>query len=234
MLVNKKTFFIVFCILSVAKTARERKLSFNDEQIKALKDELKKSGSGSRELDPAESLIQGKAGPGEIIDLAKHHIIPEPEIRAGLKKLANVSNLKQKMEQYFNDEKNIESKRLYLEQVGSNTEADWVMKSILRVMSWNPNNLRVGPKGGNRHRDPESGFDVELASKDQKQFYDNPNKNILEKLTYMASSKNPTWKKVASGKWEVDKSDGTRYSTTQLLKNGSTRYLYIKTGVVGN
>lgn len=243
-----KIIFVVFCLLVVEQTARA--VTFQPSEITALRNYLRRSdGNSRRETDPAKGLIQGKFGPGpkDTIDLAKHHIIPEHEIRAGLRhlngKVKNDGVLKAKLEKYFNDPKNVDSLALYNQELGDLTGADDVMNAITRVVSWNPNNLRAGPSGAQRHKDPEEGFDEALATADQKRFYEDSSIDILDKLTLMHSSSNPTWQKVKSGKvderkWKVLEKHGAPYTTSQLLiphptpEPGSERYFYINTGEV--
>lgn len=235
MLITKETVFLFFCILSVGKAAVVRSLSFTDVQITELKNYLRDSGDGTREVDPSGTtgkLIQGKyRSDPEPINLSKHHIIPETDIRAGLRKMAidNPEKLKSKLEQYFNDRNNIESKKLYLDLVRTNTDLNLIIDAIIRSISWNPNNLRVGPEGKTRKNDPESDFDNEIATDAEKRVYNDKSKTILQKLTSLKTSKNPTWVK-NNGQWAVKDVQGSSLKTTQLLQTGSLRFFKIEEG----
>lgn len=230
MLFNKEIIIVVLYLLSFGETARQGLWSFTEEEVTALRDHFLLPGTGRREEDPTGPLIQGRVGPTQTIQLAKHHVMPEHKIREGLKALANDPkvNLKTRLERYINDQKNIDSKTILVELVGGRTDSDWVKDCVTRVISWNPNNLRAGPLGDVRKNDPGSNFDDEVATNSEKTV-SLGNTDILNKLTNIGSLKNPTWE-IINGKWIVKDKQGTLYSTARLIN--SAGFLNIKTGII--
>lgn len=153
--------------------------------------------------------------------LAKHHIIPEGTIRSELKKLANDIRLKEKLEKYVNHENNRICRQTYLQYVPEKNRDDpnEVSKYYRSIVTWNPNNLRAGPLGGERARDPGSNVDTEIANTTEQEVASGI-ENILDKLTKLRTSSNPTWEKTRREPkpWTVKNKSGATYSVTELVK----------------
>lgn len=198
---------------------RAGKVTFSDADVTAIKDSL--SFEGDREGDLFGGLLNGVTNSGGIVALAKHHIIPEGTIRSELKKLANDIRLKEKLEKYVNHENNRICRQTYLEYVPTRNRDDpnEVSKYYRPIVTWNPNNLRAGPLGVERARDPGSDVDTEIATKWEHEMASS-NKNILDKLTELRTPTNPTWEKTRRGPkpWTVKNKTGAPYSVTQLVK----------------
>lgn len=195
---------------------------------------------GKREADPFRSLLDGIDNSGRYVQLAKHHIIPEKDIRSELKKLANglVDKVfKNKLESYVNNANNIESRDMLIDAVALANRNDpiQVCDSVLSIISWNPNNLRAGPLGNARIRDPDSSIDLEISSTAE-QVIAKSEDSILNKLTSLRSSTNPTWWRIMPEPkpWKVSVVIGIPYRVTQLLKKDADdkRSFNIEEGVI--
>lgn len=214
---------------------REGKVTFSDVDVTAIKDTLR--SEGNRENDLFGGLTNGVTKSGDKVALAKHHIIPEGTIRSELKTLADDVRLKEKLEKYVNHENNRICRQTYLEfvPIQNRDDINEVSKYFRPIVSWNPNNLRAGPLGNERARDPGSDVDTEIATK-WEQDMANGSKNILDKLTELSTPTNPTWEKTRRGPnaWTVKNKTGASYSVIQLVKrnNDDDREFNIEDGTI--
>lgn len=201
---------------------REGKVTFSDEDLTAIIETL--MFEGNRENDLFGGLINGVTNSGGEVILAKHHIIPEGTIRSELKKIATDFRLKEKLEKYVNHENNRICRETYLAYVPIQNRDDTneVSKYFRPIVSWNPNNLRAGPLGNERARDPGSDVDTEIATKWEQEMA-NGNKNVLDKLTELSTPTNPIWVKTRREPkpWTVKNKTGATYSVTQLIKRNN-------------
>ncbi|WP_341759809.1 hypothetical protein [Candidatus Tisiphia endosymbiont of Ptychoptera albimana] len=216
-------------------TNRENKtIELSDDDIKAIRNDLK-SESSTRESDPGESLIPGRTEGNVNVDLAKHHIIPESDIRCKLRELSDSPKLKNQLESYLNNKDNIESQKLFIDWAKNLFDNPIeVSKHLIRIISWNPNNLRVGPKGSIRNREPGNDLDEEIATTGEISIAQGE-LNILDKLTQLRSDTNPTWKKTCKEPkpWRVHNKQGAKINVTELIKSPETsRVFHLETGEI--
>ncbi|CAF1368737.1 unnamed protein product [Didymodactylos carnosus] len=128
------------------------------------------------------NLINAKDDDGNDVQLAKHHIIPESQIKKDLKKFVNANKgdkkkLLREFNDYLNHPHNSLGKSVFIKHVGLD-KTDEVLGSehlvaggVLVAASWHPNNLRVGPEGALRSDEPtviktEYEIDRAVAGKD--------------------------------------------------------------------
>lgn len=204
------------------------KVTFSNADAIAIRNDAKVMRD--REIDRFGSLIDGVSNSGDGVNLAKHHIIPESKIRSEFKKFADDTDITQlqfkaKLEKYINHEDNRECRKIFSRDVPvqNRNYTNEVSQYFLTVVSWNPNNLRAGPLGDERGDDPGNVVDTAVATKAEQRIAANGDKNILDKLTDLRTSTNPTWEKTRREPkpWTVKTPTGAPYSVTQLLKRNN-------------
>lgn len=183
---------------------------------------------------------------GNKIEMSRHHMIPEQDIRAGFTELVqkysgDKSKLKTELNTYLNHPNNLLGKEAFIKSVGldaknpTSDNSSLVARSVLKAVSWHPNNLRLGPNGSLRSDDPEklknkSKIDYAVADPKSRRVLDEFDKTrgrpgaltILETQNRLPNNvKQYGWKEKRAGEYQVDR--------TKTLGKLS-RFLKVKTG----
>ncbi|BFD46148.1 MAG: hypothetical protein DMENIID0002_07940 [Rickettsia endosymbiont of Sergentomyia squamirostris] len=137
-----------------------------------------------------------------------------------------------------------EPQKMFLAQLGlshENPTSDMgnqpneVVKAFTPVVSWNPYNLRVGPVGDIRDREPKNTVDIELTTNSEQIVIEDRETHILDKLTKLHSDCNPIWQKRGPHEkpWRVNRRDKQVTVSTLIRRNNDDmRQFNIETGEI--
>ncbi|CAM4888627.1 unnamed protein product [Rotaria socialis] len=144
-------------------------------------------------------LIDAHDDEGQQVELKRHHMIPEAEIREEFAKLVNKysndkNGLKTELNKYINHPNNLIGRQALIRATGLDKVPEihdnqcGVANSVLAAVSWHTNNIRVGPPGNFRVDDPEA---PKSQSKIDYAVADPESKKILDGYARKKGSSNP-------------------------------------------
>ncbi|CAF4537478.1 unnamed protein product, partial [Didymodactylos carnosus] len=135
------------------------KIFLNKDEINSI---ITRATSTSYERQDAPdkvfNLVRAEDKDGKEVQLTKHHMIPEEEIRKDIQKFVKEykgkkAELVKEFNNYLNHENNKTGKEIFVRSTGLdkkceiNNDNGEVTRHFLKAVSWHSNNLKIGPTG---------------------------------------------------------------------------------------
>ncbi|CAF1543564.1 unnamed protein product [Didymodactylos carnosus] len=177
------------------------KIFLNKDEINAIITRVNSTSYERQDApDKVFNLVRAEDNDGKEVQLTKHHMISEEEIRKDFQKFikeykGKKAELVKEFNNYLNHENNKTGREIFVRSTGLdktcqiNNDNGEVTRHFLKAVSWHSNNLKIGPTGSTRSDDPADSKDNKY--KIDMKVADERSKEILNKYAQDKSDNKP-------------------------------------------